>query len=365
MAGVLHRLGASLPKRLLAPSRGNELGHWEPLRLVRLNDQLLSEGGSQWDDWRRFDLNRLGDRYSYFRDTIASDIQVDFGESPLFVLKDPRNCRLLPLYADVTAQLGVGLRCVVVYRNAMEVADSLIVRNGFTSDYAKLLWARHVLDAEANSRGLKRVFVPFDALLNDFGGTCDKVSSALEIQWPISIDAASAEIEAFLRPEHKHHNNPIDEAVMTGEVGDLVRNIFANIKRLNRDPDDNEALGNLSLLRNELDQAGDVFSDITFSEFILRQKNSVRATGRLTKQLKEAHDLLKAANENASQLQEQVNLLKLRESQLESARSAAEIHAASIERSRNDILNSYSWKATRPFRQLRRLFRSASYKADI
>ncbi|WP_139110189.1 sulfotransferase family protein [Ensifer sp. LC163] len=154
---VLSLLGAELPQRLMGANHGNETGHWEPQKLAELNDQVLSEGGSRWDDWRSFDSQALREKYPHFRDAIAACLQEDFGDSQLFVLKDPRICRLVPVYSDVTDQLRVDLRFVIPYRNAIEVAASLNARDGMSNAYAKLLWARHILDAEAATRGSNRI----------------------------------------------------------------------------------------------------------------------------------------------------------------------------------------------------------------
>lgn len=355
MAGVLHHLGVSLPKRLLGASRGNELGHWEPLRLVRLNDQLLSEGKSRWDDWRSFDLSALGDRYSYFRDTISEDIDVDFGDTSLFVLKDPRLCRLLPLYSEIASLNSVDLRCIIMYRDPAEVASSLAARNGFTSDFAKVVCARHVLDAEVNTRNLKRVFVSFDSLIKDFRTTCAKISASLDIHWPVSIDVAAAEIERFLSPKHKHHNTPENHTFVDGEVGDFLRRVFAGVDKLSEDPNDESAMGILSLLRSELDGSQNVFVDVTFNEFILREKNSTRESGRLTKQLKEIQHLLSVERESKSNLLKQIDLSELRGAQMEKACKAAEARLVATDRRLHAILNSRSWRVTRPLRRLSRL----------
>jgi hypothetical protein len=48
-ACVANLLGAALPKRLLEVASGDEAGHWEPIELVSLHDQMLAEAGSRWD----------------------------------------------------------------------------------------------------------------------------------------------------------------------------------------------------------------------------------------------------------------------------------------------------------------------------
>src|SRR5690349_10626462 len=70
---VLSNLGGSLPEHIVGPNPSNTSGHWEPERIVSIDDQLLSEGGSRWDDWRQFDPASLGDeRLEHFRTVITT-----------------------------------------------------------------------------------------------------------------------------------------------------------------------------------------------------------------------------------------------------------------------------------------------------
>src|SRR5680860_1210255 len=95
---MINILGADLPKNLMPPGAGNEKGHWEQQRLVDLNEEILAELDSRWADCRSLDLSRLkGERRSYYQAQIAQIIADEYVESPIFVVKDPRICRLMPL----------------------------------------------------------------------------------------------------------------------------------------------------------------------------------------------------------------------------------------------------------------------------
>ncbi len=160
LARMLSLLGAELPEHVLGARRGNEAGHWEPERLVQLHDEMLTEAGSRWDDWRRFDPSSLGpERLAHYRGEISRLIAEEYGDARLFVLKDPRICRFVPLYEEVLAGMGIAPRFVLTYRNPISVLDSLAARDGMSPSYASLLWLRHVLDAEEATRGKPRVFL--------------------------------------------------------------------------------------------------------------------------------------------------------------------------------------------------------------
>lgn len=50
MAGVLGRLGAALPKRLIPPSDANPKGYFGSLKVYGLNDTVLVSAGYSWAD---------------------------------------------------------------------------------------------------------------------------------------------------------------------------------------------------------------------------------------------------------------------------------------------------------------------------
>ena len=57
-AGALVRLAAP-PKHLIAPNADNEKGYCESPVIVDLNDFVFAAGGSDWEDWRKFDLDKI------------------------------------------------------------------------------------------------------------------------------------------------------------------------------------------------------------------------------------------------------------------------------------------------------------------
>ena len=97
-ASVLGLLGADLPKSLLPPSETNENGYWESRELVAIHDELLSTGGSKWDDWRAFNPEWYQSSVAgTYKSRILDVLRKDFANSRLFAVKDPRN--LSPLAA--------------------------------------------------------------------------------------------------------------------------------------------------------------------------------------------------------------------------------------------------------------------------
>src|SRR5262245_31129272 len=87
-SGFIHLLGADTPANVHAPNDFNLKGYWESTSLLQFNDQLLQSIGSDWRDWSRIEAKRL-DPAATREAQLAELIQAEFGDSSLFVLKDP------------------------------------------------------------------------------------------------------------------------------------------------------------------------------------------------------------------------------------------------------------------------------------
>ena len=223
LAGVLGLLGAALPEHLLGAGPGNERGHFEPLPLMELNETILrAHGGTYWDPiaiapaW--FDSAEA----AAFVTRIAATIAAEYGPRALPVIKDPRLCRLAPLYVRALAQLGMAAHAILPLRHPGEAAGSLTRRDGTDPATAELLYVRDLLSAEAFSRGMKRVWTSYDGLLTDWQTTAAHIAATLGIAFPTPAAQAAAAIDAFLSPEMRR----FDGARAQGTAGPLARRVW-------------------------------------------------------------------------------------------------------------------------------------------
>src|SRR3546814_15951018 len=74
-------------------------------------------------------------------------------------------CLLADLWISALSEAGCSASVLLLVRHPQEVADSLAARDGMATARAHLLWARHVLAAERSSRGLPRLMLTYDQLL--------------------------------------------------------------------------------------------------------------------------------------------------------------------------------------------------------
>jgi hypothetical protein len=194
VAGCLHRLGVDFGPRLMPASADNARGYYEHLDIVQLHDRLLLHAGSSWDDASVRAPGWLGDEQTgRFREELAALLARDFKNAPLWGIKDPRLCRLLPWWAPVWEEMGCEPLFVIALRDPRQVAASLGRRDGMSLPKAYRLWLLHVLEAERETRGRQRVFLNFSEFLEDWPRALEPVGAALGRPWPEAPPASAAQ----------------------------------------------------------------------------------------------------------------------------------------------------------------------------
>ncbi len=263
VAGVLSLLGYSTPRTLLAPKADNPRGFFESRVIVQTSDRILAALGSSWKDWRGLDLDAIGDdqRAAFIEDARAA-LTSEFGDARRIVLKDPRICRLAPVWQPALADLGFETRYVLPLRPPAEVVASLNRRAYANRAESVLLWLRHVLEAEAATRDCPRAFVEWAAFLRDTQAELTRIAE--QIGWDeLEIGEQHREGIAGFLSEDLHHERP---TVAGGDpaVHGWVEETYTLLCSLIADPAEPRACGRLDEIAGELDSASSIF-DLTSS----------------------------------------------------------------------------------------------------
>jgi len=204
---VLNLLGVEIGHDLMPATPDNTKGYFELSAVSDLDDQIFADLGSSWDDVKPLPAawwenpNIVG-----YRRQLLDLLQQQIGDGRLWGLKDPRICRLLPLWRSVIRDTGANPHYVVIARHPLEVVQSLQKRDAMSISHALMLWLRYVLDAERNSRGSQRVFVTYDQLMSEWPRVVDNLEQNLQLRFPVQRSAARNEIEDFLSPQLRHHS---------------------------------------------------------------------------------------------------------------------------------------------------------------
>jgi hypothetical protein len=225
---VLSLCGGALPGRLLGAMPDNPLGHWEPREVNYLNEAILRRLGSSAFDpalhgWEEgaFDAERKAACTA----EIAAYLST-LPAAPLVVIKDPRITLLSSLWFDAARQAGFDVVNVVAVRHPQEVIESIAVRSGASPELSSALWLKYNLLAERDTRGLPRVFVHYDHLLDDWRREVKRISAALAVDLDTRDEGA---IDEFLKQDlrNQRHAGEVTEPFGTDWISSVYEALCA------------------------------------------------------------------------------------------------------------------------------------------
>ena len=359
---VCNILGVELGDTLLPPVKGNnETGFWEHFDTVATNEELLNAIGMNWDDPRA-----LPERWTETaaanasREKILTFLKRDFSTAPLWGIKDPRMCRLMPLWDPIIAQTGAESAYIMVLRHPLEVARSLYQRDCLSTGRGLVLWLRHVLEAERATRGKRRTFVSYDLLMRDWQPAIEGLVKQLGLSFHEINDMSRAEIENFISPSLRHFSFHDTELYDSATLARWTGRVFAACRALERNPQDPKSLADMDMVARELDQAGSYFDDI-IGESAPRERKLREEIADLHRKVSERENW---ANEQISRVSERDARIMQRDARIASLsreisdmaeKNRQAISEIMIENSRLNgeiqfIGRTWSWRLTRPFR---------------
>lgn len=206
LCAALHACGASFGDNLLAPMAGvNDEGFWEDAEVVAINDALLASVGGSW--FAPGDPAIAGDwpeaAVALFAVQATAVLQRGFGNGPLQVVKDPRFCLTLPLWLDLCAEHGMAARVCTAFRPPLEVAQSLLRRDGFPIGYGLRLDLayRQALAAALPAKEFQVVYA-------DLATAPAVVMHRLAASLPLVIDHSA--LAGAVRTDLRHHDSTGD-----------------------------------------------------------------------------------------------------------------------------------------------------------
>ena len=229
---ILSFCGAALPGKLMASNSKNARGFFESEPIYQLHEQIFSDLGSSWKDISPLPQDWIKTAAaSQYIGKMAELVTEEFGEAPLFVLKDPRICRIVPFWIEVLDAIQVEPVFVLPIRNPLEVAASLEKSDLVDQQKGLLIWLTNMLQAEHDSRGYSRSFVEYGSLLKDWRGVVTRIGADLSMSFPRLGRRAEAQADAFLAKELRHHVVSDEELSVREDVLDWVKTTFGWMSR--------------------------------------------------------------------------------------------------------------------------------------
>ena len=299
LSRTLNLVGCEMSEVLVGgDQRGNERGHWESQRINELNNEILASAGSRWDDWEAINPSWYASPlYAKYFEQARETLKLEFPTAPLYVIKDPRFCRLMDLWLKVIKSLDAQPLVVMPIRSPQDVAASLLTRDNIDPSIGRLLWLRHVLDAEAGSRHCQRVTVRFEDLLNDWQSVVVRIGEELQLSWPRISSASSLEVESFLTPDLHHHADPRTAVEPDAQSVRWIAECHEILQRWSAGEQRDSDWATLNEIRSGLNSLGPLFG-----RPILLGRSAIRNVRILEGNQAELTDLLEAETARSDEL---------------------------------------------------------------
>jgi len=234
----MHRSGTSVLTRTLALCGGDlpkssrfitdidRETHWEPELIVRIHDEELLEPAGRL--WRDLDgpSNACLESDEAFRRRLSAAFHEEFADCALPVFKDPRLCRLLPLWLPIFRELDVTPHALILLRNPLEVAASLRARDRMGIRHGLWLWLRHVLDAERHTRAIPRCFVSYEQLLADWRSVINRAANELGLALRPQSKTAEEELDLFVSKDVSRSRVSMEKLLSRADVPSFVKQAY-------------------------------------------------------------------------------------------------------------------------------------------
>ncbi len=229
LTGTLGLLGAGMPREPIPAADENQTGYWEPGSIGTVHDALFAELGLGWSlpfvdpASARNVLDQLGSetKIAHWVEKLVECVENEYDPAPVIVIKDPRMCRLMPLWLRVFEELDLEPSFVIPIRHPAEVIGSLKARDSFDAGRSMWLWMDHVLRAEHDTRGMTRVVVEYSQLLTNWRTTMTRINDALGLD--LQIEQRGDEVDRFISARYQHHKaRTTDHQTLPNVVGDAL-----------------------------------------------------------------------------------------------------------------------------------------------
>ncbi len=168
-AQLCQHMGAYLGEKaeLMGAARDNPGGFFENIEITKTNDEILRLCGREW-----YSLTLAEPDYHHPQiikkiEKLKAIVQRLLLKSDTVAIKDPRISVLLPLWEKILDGLEVETAYIWIFRNPLEVMESLRKRDGYTSKHSLLLWSHYNLSILRFLRNKKYLLVDYREILDN------------------------------------------------------------------------------------------------------------------------------------------------------------------------------------------------------
>jgi hypothetical protein len=348
---AINFLGAYLgeEKDMVEPGFDNPEGFWELRDVVAFHKRIMTSLKRGEDDTvaplpRQWHLRK---EMQPFKEELHALIRRHFTDQPLWAWKDPRTCLTFELWKDILNELGIELSVVFAVRNPLDVAKSLLKRNGFPLEKSFGFWFNHNISALESIAGVPSVFVSYDHFLEGWEPELRRCADGLGIPWPADEANLRANIVSFIRPNLRHSRTSVDELQgVPAPVCELYRLLLEYVT--GPALPDSSFFATIDKMSQEFRSYASFFCP-DLEEAYQRQAHE----GQLFSYEKDLAERERLLESRAGSMADHERTLADKDREL----SDCETLLADSDRRTMDLLSSLSWKITAPLRAIQKVLR--------
>ena len=236
LSGTLQTLGVAMHNDAAA-NEHNPRGFFEIPELIEFDVELFERLGRQWTDLR--DLpegwSSRADMAS-FHSRLGEILRRRFSHDPLWGLKHPHLCRLLPMYEQTAVQAGHKVHVIHISRDPWTVADSQQRKNGLARAHALLLWVCYLVSAERNARHLPRTWLTYADLLTTPTKAIRQIETDLGIPLANRQPNGLKDAKAFLTSQ-LDRSRPLPRTGLLSALDRLVNDVWQALQDRDASPE--------------------------------------------------------------------------------------------------------------------------------
>jgi hypothetical protein len=346
----------------------NRKGFFELQSIVEYHERILAALGREWHcigPLPNQPLWTAQPEVQAVKAELISYLHQRFGTALRWGFKDPRTCRLLPLWMEVFQELQCEPSFVIVVRNPASVARSLAARDGFSLVKGEQLWLLHMAEVLVRTRGYRRVVTSYEELLRSPRGQVLRIAERLDLP-PVSDAEIERYCTEFLEPAMNHHPScgPAEgEGADWPEVQRLYGYLVALAKdEADIDPSYESRLATEVLTDPRYRLIGELEAEIfrqasAAREVRERAEREMAAANRKAAQERamraSAEEALDAARLQQQRLGEELEELRGHMKTLEAALFAQILQQQRLADRLHTLESSVSWRITAPLRKVR------------
>ena len=244
-AGILGQLGFHVPQPEVRPDPTNPRGFSEPRWVVRFHTRLMQRRGVTVFDSRpaAWERTAAAADADHLREELRSWLAVQFVGRDDLVVKDPRLGWFVPLWLRAAGVLGVEPLFATVLRNPAEVVKSARDAYGWQSDASVAAgWLNLTLHSELATRGVRRAFVRYQDVLEDWPRELLRVGGVLDVPRLVGLERSRyPQVDEFVDHALRRSEVGWEELRVPQELRELVERAWNGLARLVEPGGDAEA----------------------------------------------------------------------------------------------------------------------------